>query len=111
MNFLRKIIKTFENIKNIGKQSTAQLSHQTDNSKSSTYRQIKTIHSRSSHVCSGLFQTEAGNDWMVRLVLAVLFIFGIKYNIGADTLAIFFSLIGLDIYLNSDAFLSTTIHK
>lgn len=76
MNFLRKIIKTFENIKNIGKQSIAQLSQQTDNSKSSTHRQIKKIHSRSSHVCSELFQTEAGNDWMVRLILAVLFIFG-----------------------------------
>ena len=103
MSFLRKIIKTFENIKKIGKQSIAQLSHQTDNSKSSTHRQIKIIHSRSSHVCSELFQTEAGNDWMVRLILAVLFIFGIKHNIGADTISIFFSLIGLDIYVGLSA--------
>jgi hypothetical protein len=103
MNFAKKVINTFEKIKKIGKQSIAKLSHLINNSKSSTHRQIKTINSRSSHVCSELFQTEAGSDWMIRLILAVLFIFGLKFNIGADTLAIFFSLIGLDIYVGLSA--------
>jgi hypothetical protein len=103
MNFAKKIIKTFENIKKFGKQSIAKISSQTSESKSSTHRQIKLIASRSSHVCSEFFQTEIGNAWMARLILAVLFIIGIKFNIGADTLAIFFSLIGLDTYVGLSA--------
>ena len=103
MDFAKKIIKTIESIKKIGKQSIAKLSHQTNNSKSSLHRQIKIINSRSSHVCSEFFQTANGNDWMIRLVLATLFIFGIKFNIGADTLALFFLLLGIEIYVGLSA--------
>jgi len=103
MSFAKKIINTFEKIKQIGKQSIAKLSGQTSQSKSSTHRQMKIIKSRSSHVCADFFQTETGNDWMIRLILAALFIFGIKFNIGAATLAIFFSLINLDLYVGLSA--------
>ena len=103
MDFAKKIIKTLESIKKIGKQSIAKLSHQTNASKSSTHRQIKIINSRSPHVCSEFFQTGSGNDWMIRLILAALFVFGIKFNIGANTLALFFSLIGLEIYVGLSA--------
>jgi hypothetical protein len=103
MSFAKKIINTFEKIKQIGKQSLAKLAGQTSQSKSSTHRQMKIIKSRSSHVCADFFQTETGNYWMITLILAALFIFGIKFNIGADTLAIFFSLINLDIYVGLSA--------
>lgn len=103
MSFTKKIINTFEKIKQIGKQSIAKLSRQTSQSKSSTYRQMNIIKSRSSQVCADFFQTKTGYDWMIRLILAALFIFGIKFNIGADTLSIFFSLINLDIYVGLSA--------
>jgi hypothetical protein len=103
MSFTKKTITTFEQLKKFGKQSITKLSNQLNNSTSSTRRQLKIIESREAHISSEFFQTASGNDWMIRLILAVLFIFGIKFNIGADTLAIFFSLIGLDIYVGLSA--------
>lgn len=103
MGFTKKIIRTCAAIKLFGKQSLAKLSRQTNSSKSSTYRQTKIINNRSSHVGSEFFQTENGSEWMIRLIIAVLFIFGIKFNIGAKSIELFFSLIGLDIYAGLSA--------
>ena len=90
MSFRNKIIKLCATIKSHGKQSLAKLARQTNYSKSSTHRQIKVINKRSSNVCSAFFETEEGFGWLVRLVVAVLFIFGIKCHIGAETIASFF---------------------
>ena len=103
MSFRKKIIKTYETIKRFGKQSLSQLSYQTNSSKSSTYRQKKVIDTRNLHVGADFFQTEKGSEWMIRLIVAILFIFGIKFNIGAESVALFFSLIGLDIYAGLSA--------
>ncbi len=103
MSFRNKIIKLCATIKSHGKQSLAKLARQTNYSKSSTHRQIKVINKRSSNVCSAFFETEEGFGWLVRLVVAVLFIFGIKCNIGAETIASFFSLIKINHYAGLSA--------
>ncbi len=34
---------------------------------------------------------EAGRTWLIRLVVATLFVFGLKRGVGAETLSEFFS--------------------
>ena len=38
----------------------------------------------------GLWETPEGRDWLIRLVVATLFIFGLKRGVGIDTISEFF---------------------
>ena len=38
-----------------------------------------------------MWETAAGRAWLIRLVVATLFVFGLKRGVGAETLSEFFS--------------------
>src|SRR5262245_48325811 len=45
---------------------------------------------------SSLWATEAGRTWLIRLVVATLFVFGLKRGVGAETLSEFFGRLHLE---------------
>ena len=72
-----------------GKQSVRQLAQQTGLSKSSVHRLRQAMERRGGSPEAGLWETEAGRQWLTRLVVATLYIFGLKRGVGVDTLSEF----------------------
>src|SRR5208283_3379123 len=104
MGITKKIIKVFKTLKEFKNHSFNKISEQLGIPKSSLHRQKKIIDANSSSsVGADFFQTADGFSWMNRLIMTVLFIFGIKFNIGAESLALFFSMIYLDKYVGLSA--------
>ena len=54
---------------------------------------------RDRHPESSLWETEAGRAWLIRLVVATLFVFGLNRGVGAETLSEFFSRLRLEGYV------------
>ena len=48
---------------------------------------------------SGWWETEAGHAWLLRLVVATRFIFGLKRGVGAETISEFFGRLRLEAHL------------
>ena len=99
MNFRAKTIQTFETIKRFGWKSLAQLADLTGSSKTSVYRQTQKINNRSSKLGANFFETAEGFEWLTRLVIAALLVFGLQGNIGANRLALFFTLTNVACFL------------
>ncbi|MHC5862108.1 helix-turn-helix domain-containing protein [Nostoc sp.] len=64
--------------------------------KSSVHRHIKTIQRRQKYGESYLWETDAGGEWLRLLVFGVIYCFGIKGGIGAQSLSAFFHLLRLE---------------
>jgi Family of unknown function (DUF6399)/IclR helix-turn-helix domain len=79
-----------------GKQSVRQLAHQTGISKSSVHRLQQAMERRGVHPESWLWETEEGRRWLARLVVATLYLFGLKRGVGMDTLSEFFARLRLE---------------
>lgn len=55
--------------------------------------------SRRSHLAgAGFFETTEGQNWILRLVVATVFIFGISAGVGSEKLALFLNLIGISLF-------------
>jgi hypothetical protein len=65
-------------------------------SKSSVHRHLQAIDRRDRYPASGWWETEEGRIWLLRLVVATLFLFGLKRGVGADTLSEFFGRLPLE---------------
>src|SRR6266446_3742775 len=76
----------FNSIREHGPQSVRRLADHTGLSKSSVHRHLQAIGRRDRYPESSLWETEAGRTWLIRLVVATLFVFGFKRGGGADTL-------------------------
>src|SRR5262250_905499 len=72
----------FSAIREHGKQSIRRLAAQTGLSKSSGPRHLQAINRRDRSPESSLWETEAGRNWLIRLVVATLFVFGLKRGVG-----------------------------
>jgi uncharacterized protein DUF6399/IclR-like helix-turn-helix domain-containing protein len=82
-----------------GKQSVRHLAARTGLSKSSVHRHLQAIDRRDRYPESSLWETEAGRAWLSRLVVATLFVFGLKRGVGAETLSEFFSRLRLEAHV------------
>jgi IS30 family transposase len=71
---------------NKGKQSLRAIGRAIDRPKSTVHNHLKSQASRDQHPESYLWETEAGDAWLRRFVLATLFTFGRQHGIGADAL-------------------------
>jgi IclR helix-turn-helix domain len=78
------------------KQSIRQVAHQTGLSKSSVHRLKQAMERRDTHPESWWWETEAGRCWLIRLVVATLYTFGLKRGVGAETLSEFFGRLHLE---------------
>jgi DNA-binding transcriptional ArsR family regulator len=91
-----KSVQIFNAIRENGKQSIRRLAERTGLSKSSVHRHLQAIDRRDRYPESGLWETEEGRIWLLRLVVATRFIFGLKRGVGADTLSEFFGRLHLE---------------
>jgi IclR helix-turn-helix domain len=96
MGLWAKSVVIFNSIREHGKQSIRSLAQRTGLSKSSVHRHLQAMDRRDRYSESSFWETEAGRAWLIRLVVATLFVFGLKRGVGAETLSEFFSRLRLD---------------
>jgi AcrR family transcriptional regulator len=91
MGLWAKSVVIFNSIREHGKQSIRRLAERTGLSKSSVHRYLQARDRRDRYPESWFWETEAGRTWLIRLVAATLFVFGLKRGVGAETISVFFS--------------------
>jgi hypothetical protein len=91
MGLWAKSVVLFNSIHEHGKQSIRRLAERTGLSKSSVHRHLQARDRRDRYPESWFWETEAGRTWLIRLVVATLFVFGLKRGVGAETISVFFS--------------------
>src|SRR5215510_14001266 len=89
MGFWDKSLRIFKSLCENATQSVRQLAQQTGLSKSSVHRLQQAMERRNSYPESWLWETEEGRQWLRRLVVATLYIFGLKRGVGLDTMSEF----------------------
>jgi hypothetical protein len=99
-------------IREHGKQSIRSLADRTGLSKRSVHRHLQAMAHRDRSPESSLWETEAGRTWLIRLVVATLFVFGLKRGVGAETLSEFFGRLRLDAHVGcSPSALRHVMHR
>ena len=96
MGLWGKSVVIFNAIREHGKQSIRNLADRTGLSKSSVHRHLQATERRNRYPESSLWETPEGRAWLLRLVGATLFEFGLKRGVGAETLSEFFSRLHLE---------------
>jgi hypothetical protein len=99
MGLWTKSVRIVNAMRAHGKQSVRRLAERTGLSKSSVHRHLQAINRRDRYPESSLWETEAGRTWLLRLVVAALFVFGLKRGVGAETLSEFFCHLHLDAHV------------
>jgi hypothetical protein len=111
MGWWAKSIVIFNAIRAHGKQSIRSLADRTGLSKSSVHRPLQAMDRRDRYPESSFWETPAGRAWLIRLVVAALFVFGLKRGVGAETLSEFFSRLRLEGHVGcSPRALRTVMH-
>jgi hypothetical protein len=111
MRLWAKSVVIFNSIREYGQQSIRSLADRTGLSKSSVHRHLQAMDRRDRYPESSLWETPAGRAWLVRLVVATLFVFGFKRGVGAETLSEFFGRLRLDAHVGcSPSALRTVMH-
>ena len=82
-----------DHIKVSGKQSYQTIAEIFQTSKSSVHRRLKKVKNRSDISGASFFESEEGQQWLLRLVVATIFIFGVIAGVGEERIALFFSMI------------------
>lgn len=90
MGLWTKGLRIFHAFCDNAKQSIRQVAHQTGFSKSSVHRLKQAMERRAGYPESWLWETAEGHGWLLRLVVATLYIFGLKRGVGAESLSEFF---------------------
>jgi hypothetical protein len=112
MGLWAKSVVIFNSICEHGKQSVRHLAARTGLSKSSVHRHLQAIDRRDRYPESSLWETEAGRTWLIRLVVATLFVFGLKRGVGAETLSEFFGRLRLEAHVGcSPSALRNVMHN
>src|SRR3989449_3663816 len=111
MGLWAKSVVIFNAIREHGKQSIRSLADRTGLSKSSVHRHLQAIDRRDRYPESSLWETEPGRAWLIRLMVATLFEFGLKRGVGAETLSEFFGRLRLEAHVGcSPSALRTVMH-
>src|SRR6058998_4090290 len=96
MRFWTKSLRIFNSLCDNAKQSIRQLARQTGISKSSVHRLKQAMERRDRHPESWFWETDEGRRWLIRLVVATLYTFGLKRGVGAETISEFFGRLHLE---------------
>jgi hypothetical protein len=96
MGLWAKSVVIFNAIREHGKQSVRRLAERTGLSKSSVHRPLQAVTRRERYPESSLWETEEGRTGLIRLIVAPLFVFGLKRGVGAETLSEFFGRLHLE---------------
>jgi Family of unknown function (DUF6399)/IclR helix-turn-helix domain len=95
MGFWAKSLLIFNCFCHDAKPSIREVAQQTGLSKSSVHRLKQAIIRRDRRPQSWFWETREGQQWLIRLVMATLYLFGLKRGVGAETLSDFFVRLGL----------------
>ena len=90
-----------EFLKTQGQATIRAIAEATGLSRSSVHRHQQSIERAEQHPESGWWESAVGYQWLVRLVIAVVYHFGIKQGVGAESLSAFFKAIHLDTHVGS----------
>ena len=99
MGLWTKSVRIFNAIRAHGTQSIRRLAERTGLSKSSVHRHLQAIERRDRYPESGLWETPEGHNWLIRLIVATLLMFGLKRGVGADTMSEFFGRLHLEAHV------------
>ena len=111
MGLWAKSVRIFNAIREHGQQSVRRLAERTGLSKSSVHRHLQALNRRDCSPEASLWETEAGRTWLLRLVVATLFVFGLKRGVGAETLSEFFGRLHLEAHVGcSPSALRSVMH-
>ena len=112
MGWWAKSLLIFNSLQEYGKQSIRELARRTGLSKSSVHRHLQAVERRDRYPESGLWETPEGRHWLLRLVVATLFIFGLKRGVGTETISEFFHRLHLEVHMGcSPSALRSLIHR
>lgn len=84
-----------------GRPALSVIAEATGLSRSSVHRHQQAITACEHYPESRWWETAVGYQWLVRLVIAVVYHFGIKHGVGAESLSAFFKGIHLDTHVGS----------
>jgi hypothetical protein len=79
MGFWTKSLRIFNLLCGNGKQSVRDIARKTGFSKSSVHRLEQAMERRNCHPESGFWETGEGRNWLIRLVVATLYTFGVRF--------------------------------
>lgn len=96
MGYWTKSRLIFNSFREHAKASIRQVARQTGLSKSSVHRLGQAMAGRDRHPESWFWESEEGRRWLIRLVVAVLYTFGLKRGVGAETMRAFFACLHLE---------------
>ena len=96
MGFWAKSLLIFNAFCNNATQSIRPVAQQTGLSKSSVHRLKQAMESRDNYPESWWWETEEGRCWLIRLVVATLYTFGLKRGVGVETMSEFFARLRLE---------------
>lgn len=96
MGFWTKSRLLFNSFRDNAKASIRQVARQTGLSKSSVHRLGQAMARRNQHPESWFWETEDGHRWFIRLLVAVLYVFGLKRGVGTETMSEFFACLRLE---------------
>ena len=96
MGFWDKSLRIFKGLCEHATQSVRQLAQQTGLSTSSVHRLQQAMDRRHSHPESWVGATAEGRQWLRRLVVATLEIFGLKRGVGMETMSAFLAHLPLE---------------
>ncbi len=99
MGLWAKSLQICKCLREHGSQSLRRLAHQTGLSKSCVHRLQQARARRASSPESWLWDTPEGRSWLLRLVVAVLYTFGLKRGVGVETLSAFLGQLRLETQL------------
>ncbi|NJO66315.1 MAG: helix-turn-helix domain-containing protein [Leptolyngbyaceae cyanobacterium RM1_405_57] len=88
-------------LKTQGQAALSAIAETTGLSRSSVHRHQQSIERAEQYPESSGWETQVGYRWLVRLVIAVVYHFGIKQGVGAESLSAFFKAIHLDTHIGS----------
>jgi Family of unknown function (DUF6399)/IclR helix-turn-helix domain len=99
MGVWAKSLQIFNCLCDNGKQSVRRIAQKTGFSKSSVHRLQQARERRDTHPESWWWETEDGRCWLIRLVVATLYTFGLKRGVGAETISEFFGRLRLETHV------------
>jgi len=93
--------KVFGSLAEFGKQSLRKIAQSIGLSKDSVARSLTALSKRDKYPESHLWETEEGQAWLRRMVIAMLYEFGVKGNQGAERMSEFLKRIRVDTHVGS----------
>lgn len=88
-------------LKKQGQAALSVIAQATGMSRSSVHRHQQALERAQQHPESAWWDSAVGYQWLVRLVIAVVYHFGLKQGVGAESLAAFFKAIHVDTHVGS----------